>query len=641
MSTKIASLYAEIGADTSKLEAGTKKTRNELDKTASAFAKFSAEQSKQAKSYLAVENQKQKAIKESERLAARAAKEAAKAAEIQRRNSLVIAPGLEKTRGKVQEIIAANQGLIATGTAVAGVMVAIGVALDKASDKAVAYANDVRKLQQINGQSAESNSRLIQVLDDYKLTVDDIAVASKKLKDNGLTPTIDTIAKLATQYQAIQDPAEKLKFAQDNLGKSSQAWLDVLSKSPEILRQQAAGISENLVLTQKQVDAARKLELAEDAKNDAMQAVSVTLGNKIIPLQTDVLNGLNVWIRAIQDVTENQSIWTVSTKDFLDATDKAGSEIYQEQQAMIAASDAAEGLDESNSSLTESTKETEEAARKLSSVYTGLLSSMFSIQSSNDGYAKTMDDLIQKDADLAAEKDKLTLKMWEEQAAGKLTNEENLDYIRQLAEITDAQAENAQAKEQAQADVEKAAQQRIYDLTQERLAADGIVDSGEFEFLQNIAVQRGLVSKAAADQAISESKQADALVANFAKTQGPMETTLATMQNIAGYNGMVVDFGVNFSTTGVDPQSLPGGYGYAAQRDSGGAGVAGEAYMIGVGAQPELFIPKSDGQFVPNADKKGFGSKTYNITINNPKRETAENSIRASLKKLSYVGVAT
>jgi hypothetical protein len=67
--------------------------------------------------------------------------------------------------------------------------------------------------------------------------------------------------------------------------------------------------------------------------------------------------------------------------------------------------------------------------------------------------------------------------------------------------------------------------------------------------------------------------------------------------------------------------------------------MAGEPYMIGTGAQPEMFVPKTNGTFIPNADKK-MGS-TYNIVINNPRPEKSENSIRQALKKLSYMGAAT
>ena len=73
-------------------------------------------------------------------------------------------------------------------------------------------------------------------------------------------------------------------------------------------------------------------------------------------------------------------------------------------------------------------------------------------------------------------------------------------------------------------------------------------------------------------------------------------------------------------------------------RDSGGSGSAGNAYMIGKGAQPELFIPDSNGTFMPNADKLGGGSTVYNVVVNNPKKETAEESVRKTLKSISFTG---
>lgn len=49
--------------------------------------------------------------------------------------------------------------------------------------------------------------------------------------------------------------------------------------------------------------------------------------------------------------------------------------------------------------------------------------------------------------------------------------------------------------------------------------------------------------------------------------------------------------------------------------DSGGRGVAGQAYLINPKAGPELFIPDSAGTFIPNADKKtGGGTTIYNTT---------------------------
>jgi hypothetical protein len=47
--------------------------------------------------------------------------------------------------------------------------------------------------------------------------------------------------------------------------------------------------------------------------------------------------------------------------------------------------------------------------------------------------------------------------------------------------------------------------------------------------------------------------------------------------------------------------------------DKGGRGVAGQPYMIGRGAQPEVFIPDSAGTFIPNADQ--MGGTTFHISV--------------------------
>jgi hypothetical protein len=65
-------------------------------------------------------------------------------------------------------------------------------------------------------------------------------------------------------------------------------------------------------------------------------------------------------------------------------------------------------------------------------------------------------------------------------------------------------------------------------------------------------------------------------------------------------------------------------------RDSGGRGAAGQPYMIGRGAQPEIFIPDSAGTFIPNADKMGGQSLTINVDARD---EGAEARIRDMINR--------
>lgn len=675
ISTRIASLHAEIGADTSKFESGTKKVKSGLDQQAAAFAKFSADATRNAKSFLAYEAQKAKAIAQTEKAALKFAKEeernakvaakaaaatekalareakeqervakaAAKAAEAQRKQSLIALPGLEKGVARTKEWASANAGLLTSATAILGVTVAVGAALNKVSKDTVEYANSVRSVSQISGSTAEDASRLIQVLDDYGVTVEDIKMSSKALKEQGLVPTVETLARLSDGYLAIQDPAKRLEFVQENLGKSGLKYIDVLNRGSEAIRAQGAGIADGLILTQKQVDAARRLELAEDAKNDALQAVSVTLGNKLIPLQTDVLNGLNVWIRAIGIVNEQHV-------SMIEATDIAGREIYEEQQAFLAAKEGADEMGEGLENLGDTQQETEDQARRMTSAYQGLLSSMFDIQNNEEQRVDNLEKLASKEADIEekrtealgdylAEKEKINQSDMTGAEALKANTEAMVEYQKKIQELDEDLASVGDEREELSEKETEAANKRIYDLEQSRLAGDGVISHDELTFLQEEAVRLDLVSRAAADRAIAESSAADQRVASFMKVQDPMLTDLQIMQELAKFSGTIVDFGINYHSNEPPSMSQPSGASTGfIDRDSGGPGIAGTPYMIGTGAQPEVFVPNSNGSFIPNADK--IGGTTYNIVVNNPKKETAENSIRRSLKSLSYTGVA-
>ncbi len=547
-----------------------------------------------------------------------------------------LVPGLEKARAGVSSFLSENAALI-------GVLVGVGIALGKALKYHMEYASAVRQQAAISHTTTEEASRYLQVLDDYKISSQNALVATRALTNAGHVPSIETLAQLSDQYLKLNSDQEKNEFILKNLGRGGLQWVDMLNKGSDAIRKQGAAVSENLILDQKKVDMARRLEIAQDQLNDTSIGWATIMSSVIIPVGEAAVSTLVIWANAIEKVTTEHI-------PLGKAIDEAATEMRAEQDALLELPPAADDASNSLDGLTDSSMDAEEAAKRLSQVYQGLLTSMFAIQGENDSYQQKLDDLAKSSEDLATEKDRLTLAMWKEKEAGELTNDEYERYIQQMAEITEKQDENAASIEQAAADHEKAAKQRVYDLVQERLAADGVIDSGEFEYLQELAVQKGLVSKAAADQAIAESQAADELVASFAKTQDPMNEALATMLQIKSMDGHIVNFGVNFTQSG-SPYGAGNGLGQAGgvvggsggsgsarrmqRRDSGGAGIAGTPYEIGV---PEVFVAPANGQFIPlhGAQNTGLGN-TYNVIVNNPRRETAENSVRRVLKEQSYL----
>jgi hypothetical protein len=533
------------------------------------------------------------------------------------------------------------------------------------------YAAQVRQLSQVSGQSAEATSRFIQVLDDYKISADDAMVATRALTKEGYAPSIDTLAQLSDKYLSLNSAQEKNDFVLKNLGRGGLQWVDVLNQGSEALRKQGAAVSDQLILNDKMVEQARKAEIAWDNWGDAINGAKTQIGIGLIPELTKGINFLMATDAALEKVSGHG---IQGMRDFWPEVQKATAEIEKQQSAMSktgeAGNTAANGID----AFAKADEDAKKSAQDLSNILQGMLSSMFSINQANDQYAQTVADLSKSDAKLAADKNQLTLKMWEEQKAGKLTNDEYLRYVQQLDDITQSQKDNEAARAKAAEDQKKAGEQRVYDLTQQKLAADGVISTGEYEYLQNLAVAKGLVTRAAADQAIAENKQADELVRNFSMTQGPMDESLSTMKQIASFDGHIVQFGVNFTTTGASMNAALAGMGGTANpagyqpstvgsygsntpngtyhpinfgsigssfhdMDSGGTGVAGTPYLIGAGAQPELFVPHTSGTFIPNADKK-MGSTTI-VNIYNPVPAKSETSIRQELKKLSYLGVAS
>jgi hypothetical protein len=506
----------------------------------------------------------------------------------------------------------------------------------------VKYGDQVQKLSTITGQSAEETSRQIQMADDLRVSYETLARSLQFASKKGVDTSIDGLVRLGEEYKKLPKGIERTQFLMEKFGRSGIEMNKILGQTSEQIRDLAANTPDGLIITEDDLRDIRIYNQQVDELNDNWLAFRMNVAKTSVPKA-------NAFLEWLIDPNKNADTAAEFINSFFAGTgiETAAHKAERLKKELEGSGAAAEEATADMEGLEDPLQTAEQAAKRLSSQMQALLGSMFKIQNETDRYNETLSNLAGKDAELAAEKNQLTLKMWEEQAAGKMTNDTYLEYVQRLDEITKKQAENAQATTKAKEDNAKASQQRVYDLVQERLAADGLIDTGEYKYLQELAVSKGLVTRAAADQAIAESNAADEYVSNFQKTQPLMTQTLTLMQQIAAYDGRVVQFGVNYSTTGsvagYGSNQYNGSYtpinygGTYHDMDSGGQGIAGQPYMIGTGAQPEMFVPNQSGQFYPNADKMG---SNITITINNPVPQKSVNDIRVALKKLSYMGVA-
>lgn len=573
------------------------------------------------------------------------------------------------------------------GIVVAGAGIAIGAAQKAWSatvGELVTYGEEVRKLSLITGQSAEETSRQIQLTDRLGVSYSALTSALRTATKNDIDVTVDGLVRLGEQYKALPPGIERATFLTKKFGAEGSEMGKVLEKTSEQIRDIVANTPDGLILGDEDIKAIEEYNRSADELRDTLAGLKMTVAREVLPAFNDMARMATGNIEAITglgDAWEKAKRGEQSFADYAaDIVNRTLPSFMRDgKETAEAINDIGNAAEDTGESLEDMGKRADATAKRMSGLYKDISKGAFDIMKSNRDYADSLDDLVQSEADTAQKRKDIEYDLYEfrQEMAAKIAEAESAkekqklldeqakkeqDYYRQLEDNEkDMQALGEKRLEVDQKKLEADAQKK-YNLLEQRALIDGIITSGENEWLMEQAVNLGLITPAARDAAIAQSQWADAMYASFAKTQPGMEETLRLMQEMYAYDGKTVNFGVNFQS---NRPSYSGGYSATSTtigsgvsnsqaaaaefmsnllnnnpgwRDSGGLGFAGQPYMIGTGAQPEMFVPNSNGTFIPNADK--FMGTTYNIVINNPKRETAENSIRTSLKKLSYTGVA-
>ena len=162
-------------------------------------------------------------------------------------------------------------------------------AIDQTVGVVIKQADAVRTLNQINMQSAQANSRLIETLDDYKLSSEDAITAQRKLATQGQSLTIPTLAALSDEYLKLNSGTERQTFLTENFGRASAGWAEVMSQGSQAIKDRAASISDSLILDQAAIDKAREYEYKLDDMNDAYKALKMSVGTHALDLVINLM----------------------------------------------------------------------------------------------------------------------------------------------------------------------------------------------------------------------------------------------------------------------------------------------------------------------------------------------------------------
>lgn len=378
----------------------------------------------------------------------------------------------------VQGLVSLKSSIL-DAAAVTGTLVAGGYAIAKGLDATVGslveYADQVRRVQNATGASAEDSSKLIQILDDQKISYEQLEKAIQK-SGKAYDFSINGIANMSDAYLKLGNEQDKAQFMNDRFGKQWISFVPIMQQGKQAILDAAGAVEKNLILTQKAVDEARAYEIAQDALSDSVQGLKISIGQDLIPTVTDATNGFNVFFRTLQIMNEAGNTATHVNITFQDALKQATAEISAQQQALIQHKDAV-------AQDTENQKAAAEAIKETTAAHQSMLGLISSIANENENYASKQADVTAKMQENRAEAEKLY--PWQKKQLDEL-NQKYAD----MAAIYDA---NAAAHNLAMGKIQ-------YDLLVTKLSADGLTDA-EYGIAQQAGLMYGVFDQGSVDAA--------------------------------------------------------------------------------------------------------------------------------------------
>lgn len=500
------------------------------------------------------------------------------------------------------------------------------------------YANQVRDTSRSLGVGAEEASRLIQVADDVTISYQTLATSMKLAQKQGIDPSIEGLAKLADQYLALAPGVERTQFLLDAFGKSGAEMGKLMEQGGDGIRSMSEAIDENMILTQEALDTQREYEIAVDDLSDAWTGLTYKVMPPLIKGMGDVLNRMRDEIIATKLANEEgKKLFFLSGAEY-ESYVKRASAMRESTDATLKMADANKAATGTYDAAAEGMNKEEDAAKTLEAQLKATSQANQQALSFTLSYADFMDNYTDSHKKAL---DKVTKAQKELTQA--IADDKDPKQVKKLREgLGEAQT----ALTELEASWHEKTQRMIYDMILTKLSVDGLTDA-EYKAALQVGVTMGVLTQAEADQAQAMMDVANAAVASIAAQEALRNTVnSATSAYMAQARAAQTAAGASAEAQNRAQSSRGAG---VQNRDSGGRGKAGQPYLIGKGAQPEMFIPEVDGMFVPNyngnlASMKGgsigqSNTSHTNVTINNPIPEPASRSVDKTLRKMSYLGV--
>jgi len=318
------------------------------------------------------------------------------------------------------------------------------------------YSQEISKLSAITGSGAEETSRLVQVMQDFGVTGQQVETIIRKMSSQGLSPTLATMQELSGQFLQLKDGSEKAAFAQKYFGAAGAEVSAILSQGSDNLARMNDEVNRNLVLTDEQVRKNEEARLALDALGDSWDGFKVRFGSA---LGEAILNQQR-YNEAVEHLPPYMRTNTQAVLEMADSLDRLNT---IEETSISRNEDYIASVDEVTAAEDNRTFSNET-----------LLSTMMNLQRETEAFES-------KNASLTTRMQELTAA----QAEFAVGSEKYNDIQKEIDETS-------KSIEKLAAEHEMAGRRIAYSLLQQKMAVDGLSDA-EFQALLGIGVSWGIL----------------------------------------------------------------------------------------------------------------------------------------------------
>lgn len=207
--------------------------------------------------------------------------------------------------------VGSTLGAVIPGAAVAGAAALAAFAVKSVASFA-AQAQEVLHFKEVSGLAADEASRFVAVADDYGVAADSLSTAIGKMnKTAGDTPeklkavgveigknsqgaydSEKTFLNVVDAYNATNDASEKARIGAAAFGKGWQSVVRILDQGSGKLKADFAAVKGFQIFNDADLAKAEAWRHAMDDLGDAIKGIQRELGEKLIPVLTEVANRL-------------------------------------------------------------------------------------------------------------------------------------------------------------------------------------------------------------------------------------------------------------------------------------------------------------------------------------------------------------